>query len=104
MQVRTKKAVLTFLFIAVAISLPLCLFPINLFEGEIVMSNGLQELKTQAPLSLSYFFGLGYDEADMVGIDRFYLLPKGYFTLILFLIGIPGIFAYRVYLKNDASK
>ena len=80
------------------------LLPINLFNGEIVYQNKLQEVAIQAPLSLSYFIGLGYDEADMVNVKDFYLLPAGYALAITFLVGIPGLLSYRIFLKNKTKK
>lgn len=99
-----RKVVLLFIACFFAIALPLCLFPINLFSGEIVYKSGLQEAVIQAPLSLSYFFGLGYDPADMVGVQDFYLTGSGYLTAFIFLIGIPGLVAYRVYLSGTKKK
>lgn len=87
-----------------AIALPLCIFPINLFQGEIIMMEGLVETKIQAPLSLSYFFGLGYAEEDMIGIKDFYLTPTGYMLAALFTIGFPVLIAYRVHLRNTSGK
>jgi hypothetical protein len=33
-------------------------------------------------------------------IKDFYLLPQGYLTAVIFILGIPGLVAYRVYLKR----
>lgn len=100
-----SKPINTFLILFVALILLFFLFPINLFDGEIVVKNGLQTIKQQRPLSLSYFIGLGYDESDMDIIKDFYLLPKGYMMAFLFILGIPSLVAYRVSLgKKDTSK
>lgn len=93
-----KKAFLTFIISFLLIAIILFCFPINLFDGEIVQKMGLVTYKIQRPLSLSYFIGLGFDEKDMVGIQSFYLLPKGYILAILVVIGFPALTAYRVYL------
>ena len=82
------------------ISVPLFIFPINLFDGEIIMQNGLSESKIKAPLSLSYFIGLGYNKEEMQEIKNFYLLPKGYFLAFCIVLGFPALLAYRVYLAN----
>jgi len=95
-----KKPILLFFALVFIIALPLCIFPINLFSGEIVYKTGLQELKVEAPLSLSYFFGLGFHEADMLGVDNFYITTKGWLTAAIFLVGFPFLIAYRVYLSN----
>ncbi|MFT5580986.1 MAG: hypothetical protein ACI9XP_001457 [Lentimonas sp.] len=79
------------------------LFPINLFNGEIIYQNGIQEMAVQAPLSLSYFIGMGYEEADMVGIKDFYLLPAGYALASTFLLGIPGLLAFRLFIKSKSD-
>lgn len=86
--------VVTFLVIAAL----LFLFPINLFDGEIIYQSGLQESVVKAPLSLSYFIGMGYDEADMVGIKSFHLLPVGYLMAFLILFALPAVISYRIQL------
>jgi hypothetical protein len=98
-----QKPIYIFFFAMICIALPLCLFPINLFQGEIVYMNGLVEVVEPAPLSLSYFLGLGYNEEDMVGIMDFHLLPSGILTAVIFIFGIPALIAYRIYLKQHAA-
>lgn len=100
MKIFKQHPILLFLSCFLALAIPLCLFPINLFSGKIVYNNGTLESVVEAPLSLSYFFGLGYEDADMEFVQDFYLTPSGYFTVFLFLIGIPGLIAYRVYLSK----
>jgi heme/copper-type cytochrome/quinol oxidase subunit 4 len=95
-----KKPWFIFILSVFCIAIPLCVFPINLFQGEIILQEGLVETKVQAPLSLSYFLGLGYREEDMIGIKDFYLLPSGYALASIFLIGIPGLIAYRFSLRK----
>lgn len=95
-----KKPIVLFFLLAFCIALPLCIFPINIFDGEIVVGNELQNYTEKAPLSLSYFFGLGYNEEDMDVIKNFYLLPTGYLMALIFIIGIPAIVAYRIHLKQ----
>lgn len=83
------------------------LFPINLFDGEIVYQRGLVTITEKRPISLSYFIGMGYDKEDMVGIKDFYLLPVGYLMALVFTVGIPALIAYRVHLgkkSKDAKK
>jgi len=100
MRAIVKKPWFVFLVSFLGITLPLCLFPINLFQGEIVLEIGLVQIIEQRPLSLSYFFGLGYDQSDMVGIKDFYLLPQGYILALLFTFGIPGLIALRVHYRK----
>jgi hypothetical protein len=61
------------------------------------------EVKEKVPLSLSYFIGLGYNEGDLDGIKDFYLLPEGWMLAIIFIVGIPALVAFRVYLKNSRT-
>ncbi|MBI1835964.1 MAG: hypothetical protein HYR91_01735 [Flavobacteriia bacterium] len=74
------------------------MFPINLFDGEIIVKKGLVEEKIQRPLSLSYFIGMGYDSKDMDIIKDFYLLPKGYLTAFLLIFCFPALLSYRIFL------
>ncbi len=94
------------LFVALVLCLTsICLvFPINLFDGEFTRQIGLQEITEQAPLSLSYFVGLGLNEGDLDNIVEFHLLPKGWFMVIVFLVGIPGLLSYRVHLRNKKNE
>jgi hypothetical protein len=83
-----------FLIVFFIISIPLFVFPINLFSGIIVF--GKLGIEKEVPLSLSYFVGLGYDPSDLIsmGITDFYLTWKGKIVAFIFLIGVPGILAY----------
>lgn len=96
----TQKPILVFSSLFVILAFAFFLFPINLFDGEMVYKNGLVTDKIQCPISLSYFIGMGYDKTDMTGVKDFYLLPKGYAMAFIFILGIPALAAYRVYLGN----
>ena len=91
-----RKPVALFCVLAFALALPLCTLPINLFPGVVVYGSGVAAINVDAPLSLSYFFGLGYNEEDMVGITDFYLNARGYLLAICFLIGVPALVTYRL--------
>jgi hypothetical protein len=95
-----NKPFLIFFIAVLIIAIPLFIFPINLFDGVIIMKNGLSETKIDAPLSLSYFIGLGYNSQDMEGIKDFYLLPKGYLLAFCLIFGFPAILTYRIYLAQ----
>jgi hypothetical protein len=95
-----KKLFPVFIVGLLVVSAILFLFPINLFDGEIVYQHGLQEVVVKAPLSLSYFIGIGYDEADMVQVKTFYLQPIGYLMAFLILFGLPALVSYRIYLEK----
>jgi hypothetical protein len=100
MRTQLKKPLVIFALSSLLIALPLFLLPLNLFNGEIIYQRALVEQKVAAPLSLSYFIGIGYDQQDMVGVKEFYLVKDGIILAIIVLFGIPGIVAYRFYLKR----
>ena len=74
MRTQLKKPLVIFALSSLLIALPLFLLPLNLFNGEIIYQRALVEQKVAAPLSLSYFIGVGYDQKDMVGVKEFYLV------------------------------
>jgi hypothetical protein len=92
-----------FAVLVVLISLPLMVFPINLFPGEIVLDTGAGQSTVAAPLSLAYFLGLGYAQEDMVGVVDFYLLPQGVALAFILTIGVPAVFAYRLHVKKKGN-
>lgn len=94
------KPLAIFLVTVLVLGLFFFLFPINLFDGKIVYQDGLKDFTVDAPLSLSYFIGLGYDEADMAGVKSFYLTTKGIIMAIIFTLGFPALLAFRVHLRN----
>ena len=100
MQSLFKKPLFVFCLAVIFIAIPLFIFPINFFDGEIIMKNGLSETKMEAPLSLSYFIGFGYNSKDMEGIKDFYLLPKGYLLAFCLIFGFPALLSYRIYLAQ----
>ena len=92
-------------FVLVAlIATPLLVFPINLFPGEIVLDTGVGQSTVAAPLSLSYFVGLGYQAEDMANVVDFYLLPQGIALAVILTIGLPAVFAYRVHLRGKSKR
>ena len=100
MSLKFNKPLATFFFSLCLIALPLFLFPINLFPGEIIITiNGTEQVR-EVPMSLSYFIGLGYEPEDMINIKDFYLTTRGYVLSACMLIGIPFLIAYRVYLNG----
>ena len=100
-----KKPIIIFFLGVILIATPLFLFPINLFNGAIVFENGPQKIVQDAPLSLSYFIGLGYEEQDMVGVSDFYLKQEGYILAFCLIIGFPALLAYRLKIKfNEDEK
>ncbi len=100
----TKNPIVLFFSLAMILALIFFLLPINLFDGEIVYKEAHREYTVQAPLSLSYFIGIGYEEADMVTVKTFYLTAKGILMAFIFILGLPAILAYRMYLKSTSKK
>jgi hypothetical protein len=84
----------------VVIALLLFCLPINLFDGIIILENGLQQEVINVPLSLSYFIGLGYDSADMVNVKSFHLTGTGILLAACILVGLPLVVAMRFHLKR----
>ena len=99
-----SQPIVLFAVLVVLISLPLLVFPINLFPGEIILDTGVGQSTIAAPLSLAYFLGLGYAQEDMVGVVDFYLLPQGVALALILTIGVPAVFAYRVHLRGKGKK
>ncbi len=99
------KPIYIFLLSIAIIAAILFLSPvaINLFDGEVAFQKGLVYVVEKRPLSLGYFIGIGYDQADMDVIKSFRLLPTGYLLAGIMLLGIPGLIAYRIQL-NRATK
>ncbi len=98
-----SQPILLFAVLVVLISLPLLVFPINLFPGEIVFDTGVGQSTVPAPLSLAYFLGLGYAQEDMVGVVDFYLLPQGIALALILTIGIPAMLAFRVHVRKKGN-
>lgn len=96
-----KNPLVVFLLTSAVLALVFFMFPINLFDGVIVESKGLSTVKIETPLSLSYFIGIGYDEADMVNIETFYLTLKGKVMAVLFIFGFPALLALRIHSRNS---
>jgi hypothetical protein len=89
---------------AIAISVIICcvlfLIPIELFDGEITYRVGAGEVTEPFALSLSYFIGIGYDPADLDSVVGFHLTARGIITALIFIVGIPGLIGYRIYLQK----
>ncbi len=101
-----SKPLNTFFTLFLFLLLTFLLFPINIFDGEIIYKQGLVTMTEKRPLSLYFVSGLEYSKDELKGIKEFHLSPKGYLMAFLFIIGIPALTAYRVNLgyKNKAKK
>lgn len=73
--------------------------PINLFDGVIEIEEPHRSYSLERPLSLSYFIGIGYEETDMEFVKDFYLTAKGIAMALIFILGLPALFAYRLHLR-----
>lgn len=91
-----NRPYLVFLILFLVISIPLWTLPIQLFPGVIVVKNGLQEFSIDAPLSLSHFIGLGFNEGDLDNVKEFHLKPSGIALAVIFTVGIPALIAMRM--------
>lgn len=95
-----RRSWIIFFGLSFALAAIFFLLPINLFDGVIEYDEGVRQYDVEAPLSLSYFIGVGYDQADMVNVKNFYLKPKGIVMAILFIFGFPALISYRLGRKN----
>tara|TARA_R110002072_G_scaffold232309_1_gene389664 strand:+ start:16527 stop:16841 length:315 start_codon:yes stop_codon:yes gene_type:complete len=95
-----KKPWVLFIGLSVLLAALFFLFPINLFDGVIVYKKQRLVSTIETPLSLSYFIGLGYDNVDIEDVETFYLTTKGMVMAFIFILGLPGMLAYRSYLKK----
>mgnify|MGYP000019847371 CR=1 FL=1 len=103
MNSNTKKSILIFTVSIILIGIILFSFPLNLFPGEIIeTSNGITRT-IEAPLSLSYFIGFGYEESEMNGVVDFYLTKKGYALAFCLLVGVPLFISLRFYYHKKAK-
>jgi hypothetical protein len=94
-----KKPFLVFAIFSGILAAIFFLFPISIFDGEIAVENGLQSFTTDFKLSLSNFIGIGNERLEGRSIVDFYLKPQGYMIAGIMIFGMPGLFAYRMYLK-----
>lgn len=97
------RALAIFAVTALVLALVFFLCPINIFDGEMHIVNPPQDYVIEAPMSLSNFIGLGYDEADMEFVESFNLTTKGLVMAIIFIFGFPALLAYRIYLRSIKS-
>lgn len=95
-----KKPILIFLGTSLLLAIVFFTLPINLFDGVIEIEEPFRSYKIEQPISLSYLIGLGYDEADMQYVKDFYLTGKGIAMAVIFILGLPALLAYRIYLKK----
>jgi hypothetical protein len=101
---KTISPWLVFIGLSLIISVILFSLPINLFPGEIVMERGLSTITLKDHnLSLSYFVGMGMNPGDLEGVKSFKLTPWGWALAFCYIFLLPGIIAYRIYMKQKAK-
>jgi hypothetical protein len=101
---KTISPWLVFIGLSLIISIILFSLPINLFPGEIVMERGLSTITLKDHnLSLSYFVGMGLNPGDLVGIKSFKLTPWGWALAFCYIFLLPGLIAYRIYMKQKVT-
>lgn len=93
------RSLAIFVITALVLSIVFFTLPINLFDGQIDYVEPHREYTVDAPLSLSYFIGMGYDDAEMEHVVAFRLTGRGWLMAFIFIFGFPALLAYRIYLK-----
>lgn len=95
-----KKPIVIFLSTSLLLAIVFFTLPINVFDGVIEIEEPMRSYSLERPISLSYFVGLGYDPEDMVYVKDFYLTGKGITIAVIFILGLPALLSYRIYLKK----
>lgn len=103
MNAPLKKSLFIFGISVVVLTALFCLLPIEVFDGEVVTKVNDKEVVMPTKLSLSYFFGIGVDPSSLAAIETFRLTGMGWILVFIFIIGMPGMISYRLYLKWIAS-
>lgn len=98
------KALAIFVITALVLTIVLFVVPINLFDSQIHYVEPTRDYIVEAPLSLSNYIGLYEDEASMEFVESFWLTPKGWFMVVIFIFGFPALLAYRIYLKGKKEE
>lgn len=80
--------------------------PLNFFDSEIHYRSGLQDFTVTKKLPLGHYLGIGIDQdkLEAAGVESFKLTRAGSMLVAMMLVGIPGLIAYRFYLKNTLKK
>jgi hypothetical protein len=93
---------LIFIVLALVVAALLFTLPLNLFPGEITYQKGLSTYTLKdRNLSLSYFIGMGLNEGDLDNVKSFKLTAWGYALAACYILLLPGIIAYRVYISQN---
>ena len=95
-----KNPIVLFFSLSLLLAIIFFTLPINVFDGVVEYEEAYRTYTLEQPLSLSYFIGIGYDEADMADVKSFHLTVKGITMAVIFILGLPGLLAYRVHLRK----
>lgn len=104
MTAAKKKALIVFIVSSVIVAIALCVLPVEFFNGEATWTVNDTTITKDHNLSLSYFFGLGLENSEVQYADSFRLTGQGWMLAFIFIFGIPGLIAYRMYITSSASK
>ncbi|MCR9172314.1 MAG: hypothetical protein NXI10_07490 [bacterium] len=104
MSAAKKKALIVFIVSSVIVAIALCVLPVEFFNGEVTWTVNETTITKDQNLSLSYFFGLGLEDSSLQYADSFRLTGQGWMLAFIFIFGIPGLIAYRMYITSNTSK
>lgn len=104
MSAPAKKALIVFIVSSAIVAIALCVLPVEFFNGEATWTVNETTITKDQNLSLSYFFGLGLENSDVQYAESFRLTGKGWMLAFIFIFGIPGLIAYRMYITSSSSK
>ena len=104
MSAATKKSLIVFIVSSVIVAIVLCVLPVEFFDGEVTWTVNETTITKDQNLSLSYFFGLGLEDSNLQYADSFRLKGQGWMIAFIFIFGIPGLIAYRMYITSSSSK
>ena len=100
-KLKTISPWIVFFALSTTIAAILFTLPINLFPGEIVWENGMQQVTIKDQnLSLSYFIGMGLNPGDLDHVKSFRLNNWGWALAFCYMVGLPGIIALRLHFSK----
>ena len=99
-----KPLIPVFLLVSI-VMVSICSIPqVELFECHFYLKNDVQELNFNSRMSLSYFWGYGYEMDTLNQYDIVELTWKGWLMAFLLIIGTPIIVTYRIALYKARDK
>ena len=104
MNAAAKKAVIVFGISSAIVAIALCVLPVEFFNGEVTWTVNDTTITKEQSLSLSYFFGMGLENSDVQFADSYRLTGQGWMLAFIFIFGIPGLIAYRMYITKSTKE